>query len=101
MKNCTFSELCKKQVINVCDCRQLGYITDIAFELDTGRITCIKVCEQGSLFCFGKGGDKCISIPWECIKKIGDDIILTDIVCPSPPPPPKKPAKPRKFFFSE
>lgn len=77
MRKCTFSELCEKEVINCVDCTKLGSVFDCVIDLDCGTIISVIVEPEGKLFCFGKQ-ENCISIPWECIKKIGDDIILVD-----------------------
>ena len=76
-----------KEVINSCDGRRLGYVTDIEFDVCDGRITAIVVPVKGGFF--GCGGEE-IVIPWQKIQKIGEDIILVDAegCCP-----PKKPSK--------
>lgn len=75
-----------KEVINSCDGRRLGYVTDIEFDVCDGRITAIVVPSKGGLF--GCGGEE-IVIPWQKIQKIGEDIILVDAqgCCPPPKPP--------------
>ena len=45
---------------------------------------------------FGRGED--YYIPWECVQKFGDDIILVDKPFRRDPPPPPKRRK--KSFFS-
>lgn len=102
MRKCTFGELAEKEVINSGDCRRLGNVTDCAIDLETGRIISVEVCSQNSLFCFSKP-ENCVTIPWECIRKIGDDIILVDIILPPIPAcPPKTPKcdKKSRIFFS-
>ncbi len=90
MKKCTFSELMEKEVINSCDCRRLGSVSDCLIELESGRICAIIVSNDANLFCLKKNPEKSVTIPWECIVKIGDDIILTDIAVNCALPPPKK-----------
>ena len=67
----------KKEVINICTGERLGYVCDVEFDIKTGCITSIRVpaCSK-FLGIFGKNED--YIIPWECIKKIGDDIILVE-----------------------
>lgn len=101
MKKCTFGELMEKEVINTCDCRRLGNVSDLIIDLECGQIIALIVSPETQFFCFGKNGEKSITIPFECIKKIGDDIILTDMVLSPPPPKPPKHDKPKKLFFSE
>ncbi|MEE1315390.1 MAG: YlmC/YmxH family sporulation protein [Faecalimonas sp.] len=71
-------ELHEKEVINLCNCNRLGCVSDLVFDECNGCIQCIIVPAQGK--CFGLfGHDSEFVIPFECIKKIGSDIILVDI----------------------
>ena len=73
-----FTELKCKEVINVCDGSRLGYVCDMEFEVPAGRITAIIVPGPCRFFgLFGRECDYCI--PWACIKRIGEDIILVDV----------------------
>jgi len=68
----------KKDVINICSGARLGFITDVMIELKSGRICSVLISERkgfAGLFC----DEKCFEIPWDCIKRIGDDTILVDI----------------------
>ena len=67
-----------KEVINIRDGRRLGTIIDMEFYLSEGRITAIIVPGSSKWMGLIKNGDD-IVIPWERIKKIGDDVILVDI----------------------
>ena len=67
-----------KEVINVNDGRRLGFVQDVAADLETGKITSIIVPGSMKLLNrFTTNND--IVIPWENIKCISDDIILVDI----------------------
>lgn len=72
------SDFRQKEVININDGKRLGVIIDMEFNLCEGRITAIVVPGTTKWFGFLKGTDD-IVIPWEKIKKIGDDVILVDI----------------------
>ncbi|MDR0916991.1 MAG: YlmC/YmxH family sporulation protein [Oscillospiraceae bacterium] len=74
---CSIADLRYKEVINVNTGVRLGYVIDALFETHTGRIIAL-VCPTPSRFLgmFGRGDD--YVIPWECIKRIGEDIILVD-----------------------
>lgn len=72
------SDFRQKEVINIRDGRRLGTIIDMEFNLHEGRITAIVVPGGSKWWGFLKGDDDLI-IPWERIKKIGDDVILVDI----------------------
>ena len=67
----------QKEVINITDGRRLGYVQDVEANFDTGAITAIIVPGTSKMFSFGGKGD--IVIPWEKIRRIGDDTILVEI----------------------
>ena len=67
----------QKEVINLIDGRRLGYVQDVEADFSTGEITAIVVPGTRQMFSMGNKGD--ITIPWNKIKKIGDDIILVEI----------------------
>lgn len=70
------SDIRQKEVVNVLDGRKLGPIVDIEFDLETGRITAIVVPSGSKFNIFGKAKE--YIIPWEKIKKIGEDVILVE-----------------------
>ncbi|MBQ9120647.1 MAG: YlmC/YmxH family sporulation protein [Lachnospiraceae bacterium] len=71
-------ELREKEVINCRSCERLGFPDDIEFCLRTGCIEALIV--PGPCKLFGLlGRDQEIVIPWNCIRQIGEDIILVDI----------------------
>ena len=80
MRICTLSELSKKEVISCMDCSRLGFIVDVEIQLENAQIIAVFVEEPGGYFCFFKR--KVLRIPWECIKKIGDDLIIADYIKP-------------------
>ena len=72
-----FSQLRNKEVILICEGCRLGYIRDLSVELETGKVVSIIVpgpCRFLGLF----GREDDYVIPWACIRRIGDDIILVD-----------------------
>ena len=78
----SMTDLTDKQVINVCDGKILGYVTDFKLDSCSGRLTAIILPGECSFWGFKKCTD--IIIPWEKICKIGEDTILVDIgVLPS------------------
>ena len=87
------SELRCKEVINVCDGCRLGFVQDLELDLETGRVTALLVPGPCRFFgLFGRETDFCI--PWKCIKRIGGDIILVDIVLEHARMP-----RPKKHWF--
>lgn len=71
-------EVKMKEVINICSCRKLGYISDLEVNLCTGCIEAIIVPINGG-FCGLFGTDTCYLIPYNQIKKIGEDLIFVEI----------------------
>ena len=67
-----------KEVICIADGRRLGFVSDVELEIPEGRVIALIVpgpCRF--LGMFGRRED--YVIPWQCIRKIGPDIILVDI----------------------
>lgn len=79
---CTkLSALRCKEVINLSDGCRLGYVSDLELELPDGRIHALILpgpCRFFKLF----GRDGCYRIPWSCIRRIGDDLILVECALP-------------------
>ena len=75
--NCKLTDLNCKEVICICDGRRLGFVADAIVELPQGRILSIIVPAPMRLPTLGRRED--YIIPWDCIKKMGPDIILVDI----------------------
>jgi YlmC/YmxH family sporulation protein len=70
-------ELRCKEVINIHDGCRLGYADDVELRLPEGQACALVVYGRGRWFgLFGRGEE--YYIPWECIQRIGDDIILVD-----------------------
>ncbi len=72
-----FSQLQEKEVINICDGRRLGYVCDLSLDLCSGKICGLMIPDEGekwSFFC----KERYFYVPWRCIKRIGDDIILVE-----------------------
>ena len=72
-----FTLMRHKEVINICDGCRLGYVGDVEIRVPEGSVKGIVVFGPCRFFgLFGRGED--FYIPWECIQRIGDDIILID-----------------------
>ena len=74
---CKLTELHCKEVICVCDGRRLGFVADAVVEVPEGKVLSIIVPAPCRLPQLARRDD--YIIPWECICKIGPDIILVDI----------------------
>ena len=79
MHCCSLNELSKKEVISCMDCTRLGFIIDINFQLESAQIISVVVELPSGCFELRKNT---ITIPWDCIKKIGDDLIIADYILP-------------------
>lgn len=91
----TFSELRYKEVINVKTGHRLGYVGDLQLDPDSGNIQALIVPEQARLGgVFGKAED--YIVPWDSIRRIGDDIIIIELDMPNSRPKPEK----RQGFFA-
>lgn len=72
------SDIRKKEVIDIVNGRRLGLISDMHF-LPDGRISSISVPGPFSLAGLIHPGRGDITIPWEQIAKIGEDVILVEV----------------------
>lgn len=71
----SFSELHKKEAVNLTDGKRLGRVCDVVFTYPEGKV-------QGIVVPGGKGfrwGRAELFIDLKCVKKIGIDVILVDI----------------------
>ena len=71
-------DLREKEVINTGNCRRLGCVVDLVVDMKKGCVQAIVVPGPGRL-CGLFGYDSEYVIPFECICKVGPDIILVDI----------------------
>ncbi|MBR4015100.1 MAG: YlmC/YmxH family sporulation protein [Anaerotignum sp.] len=73
-----FSCLREKEVINICDGKRLGCVCDLELDPVSGKICTLIIPEEcGKWSFFGK--ERAFFLPWRCIKRIGDDIILVEV----------------------
>lgn len=93
----TFSELKKKDVINLVDGRHMGRVCDISFTFPENKVHGFTVTG-----CRGfKWSKQDVFLPIKCVVKIGQDAILVKFGReeggdnpPPPPPPPQNPCNP-------
>ena len=67
-----------KEVININTGKKLGFVQDVNADLSSGKITSILVPGSTKLINIFSDNNL-ITIPWDKIKCIGDDVILVDI----------------------
>lgn len=77
MGRITFTELCRKEVINVCDGSRLGSISEIEFDSCNGQISLLILSRNQGLFSFKN--EHRIQLPWNRLECIGDDTILVKL----------------------
>ncbi|MDR0839450.1 MAG: YlmC/YmxH family sporulation protein [Oscillospiraceae bacterium] len=66
-----------REVINIRTGFRLGYVCDALFNIETGQLISLVVPGPFRfLGIFGRRDD--YIVPWECVKRVGDDIILID-----------------------
>ena len=78
-----FSELRYKEVINVNTGHRYGYVCDAEIDMTDGKILSLIVPGPNR---FGGilGREDDYILPWGCICRIGEDIILVDLPAPTP-----------------
>ena len=84
------TDLSCKEVVCISDGVRLGYVSDVDVEVPRGQVQAIVVpgkCRWFGLF----GHTEDYVIPWEAIRRVGDDILLVecrpaDCRCPRPKP---------------
>lgn len=76
------SELSMLEVINVFDGKRLGPIKDVELDPSNGTVRTLILTGEGrdGMF-FGKfgRGDNDFIVPWEHVKKIGQDVVLVEL----------------------
>lgn len=75
----SFLELKAKQVINTVDGKCLGHITDIVFDVVCAKALGFVVPQPNQGFWGLFRGGKDIFIPFDCVCKIGVDVILVEL----------------------
>ncbi len=72
------SDFRQKEVINLTDGKRLGFVYDVEINMENGKVEAIIVPGSGKLLgLFGRDTD--YVIPWESIKRVGEDIILINM----------------------
>lgn len=74
MRICSLCELKNKEVINICDGRRLGFVSDVEIDIDNCRVVSILMPSDGKLFSLSRCEP--IRVLWCDIERIGDDVIL-------------------------
>ena len=94
---CSITQLCEKDIIEVKSGNLLGKVSDVEFCPEDGRITALIIFGKQKLFGMGKP-DEDIRIPWNNISVIGDDAIL--VCCEVCREPKRSKQNPLKSIFN-
>ena len=73
---CRMTALRCKEIINICDGSRIGYAEDVDIVLPEGKVCAVVAYGRGRFFGLLRGEE--FYIPWDSIKRIGDDIILVE-----------------------
>ena len=73
-----FTQLQCKEVICIRDGRRLGFISDVQVDVPEGKVCAVIVPGPCRLFGVAGRHDDYV-IPWDCIRRIGPDIVLVDV----------------------
>jgi|APHig6443717817_1056837.scaffolds.fasta_scaffold36156_1 YlmC/YmxH family sporulation protein len=76
------SDFRNKEVISINSGKRLGFVSDVDINFEKGTIDAIIVPGPSGILNFFSGGNNDYVIPWNNIKKVGDDIILVDYIMP-------------------
>ena len=79
MATINFCDLKRKEVINLCDGARLGCMCDLEMDTCSGAVYAIIVPGPPRLWGLLRSDEELV-IPYNKITKIGDDVILVDIV---------------------
>ena len=83
MNDLTFCELRGKEIVNVVDGKRLGRIIDLALTCNGRVLGFMAPGDKSAIKAFG--GKEAVFIPWQNITKIGDDVILVNLMLGSFP----------------
>lgn len=75
---CRIEDFRFKEVVNVNNGERLGFVTDALIEIAEGKVLALIVPGRGRFFgLFGREMD--YIFPWDCIRRIGNDIVLVEV----------------------
>lgn len=89
---CRITDLKCKEVIDLASGNRIGFVDDVEVILPGGQIAALVVPGAGK--CFGLlGREDDVVIPWGCVRRFGDDVILVELPPEQPRPRPPRPRK--------
>ena len=75
---CRVEDLRYKEVVNIANGHRLGYISDIIMDTESGRVISLVVPGRCKFLGMFWREDDYI-LPWDCIKRIGNDLVLIEV----------------------
>ncbi|AQS60325.1 YlmC/YmxH family sporulation protein [Desulforamulus ferrireducens] len=72
------TELELKDIVNINDGAKLGPVKDLHIDIETGRVVALVLQAPRRYFGLVRQG-KDLVIPWEAVKKFGQDTVLVDL----------------------
>ena len=75
----SFSEIRRKDVVNICDGRKLGKPIDLVLNDAACAEALVVPGRSGGLLGFFRQDREGCVIPWERVRRVGDDVILVEV----------------------
>ena len=75
----SYSELRRKDVVNICDGRKMGRPIDLILSDNACAQALVVPGRPGGLLGFFRLDREGIVIPWERVRRVGDDVILVEV----------------------
>lgn len=75
----SFSELRRKDVVNICDGRKMGRPIDLILNDSACAQALVVPGRGGGLLGLFRQDREGIVIPWERVRRVGDDVILVEV----------------------
>ena len=72
------TELELKDIVNINDGAKLGPVKDLHIDIETGRVVALVLQAPRRYFGLVRQGQDLV-IPWEAVKKFGQDTVLVDL----------------------
>lgn len=77
----SFSEIRRKDVVNICDGKKMGRPIDLILSDNACAEALVVPGRSGGLLGFFKPDREGVVIPWSRVRRIGDDVILVEVDC--------------------
>ncbi len=75
----SYSELKRKDVVNICDGRKMGRPIDLILSDAACAQALVVPGRSGGLLGLFRQDREGIVIPWERVRRVGDDVILVEV----------------------